>query len=171
MEEIEKTYLLRYIPDGLLSSPKKEISDHYFCLNQEKPSLKLRKKENKYRLYKKNRLEKSYLRHQEETINLTTREAKELLKLPNKSIVKTRYYYSYNDIELEIDLFLGELRGLTLADFEFNSEEESKAFTAPDFCLADVTEEVYIFGRVIAGMKYEEVEKYLRKYDYKRLGY
>ena len=39
----------------------------------------------------------------------------------------------------------------------------------PDFCLADVTEEIFIAGGMLGGKKYKDIEIDLKKFNYKKL--
>lgn len=38
----------------------------------------------------------------------------------------------------------------------------------PDFCLADVTQEKFTAGGILAGKKYSDIEAELEKYGYKK---
>jgi hypothetical protein len=64
---------------------------------------------------------------------------------------------------------LDNLQGLVLADFEFTNRDDQLAFTMPDFCLADVTQEQAIAGGVLAGKTFAQVAPKLQKYAYKVL--
>ena len=39
----------------------------------------------------------------------------------------------------------------------------------PDFCLVEVTQDEVFAGGVLAGKKYSDIEKDLRKYKYKKI--
>ena len=54
-------------------------------------------------------------------------------------------------------------------DFEFETEEEKEKFEMPEFCLADVTQENFIAGGMLAGKKYKDIEKELERFEYKKL--
>ena len=69
----------------------------------------------------------------------------------------------------EIDVFQGSLKGLIVVDFEFDSMEEKESFEMPDFCLADVTNEVFIAGGMVCGKSYEDIENNLKKSNYVKL--
>ena len=56
-----------------------------------------------------------------------------------------------------------------MVDFEFETSEEKESFEMPDFCLADVTQEVFTAGGMICGKSYEDIENDLNRYNYKKL--
>lgn len=58
---------------------------------------------------------------------------------------------------------------MVVVDFEFDNKEEKDKFEMPDFCLADVTQEEFIAGGMICGKSYEDVEKDLKKFSYKKI--
>lgn len=68
-----------------------------------------------------------------------------------------------------MDVFTGELSGLVLIDFEFQSEEDKAAFTPPSCCLADVTQEDFIAGGQLAGKTYEDIRSDLARFNYSPL--
>lgn len=54
-------------------------------------------------------------------------------------------------------------------DLEFNSLVEKNRVPLPDFCLADVTQEVFAAGGMICRKNYRDVEKVLKMFNYKKL--
>ena len=68
-----------------------------------------------------------------------------------------------------IDIYLDELEGLGVVDFEFTSRQEKDSFKIPDFCLAEVTQDEIIAGGILAGKKYSDIELLLNKYNYKKI--
>lgn len=170
MFELEKTYLAKYLPKGFENSPSREIIDLYFPQSSEHPKLRLRKKGSKIELTKKQPVNNGDASHQiEQNINLNDDEYKALSKLPGKVVQKIRYEYSYNGQIAEIDVFTGSLKGLVVVDFEFDSLEDKDSFTMPEFCLADVTQELFIAGGMLCGKSYQDIESDLNKFAYKKL--
>ncbi|MBN1896355.1 MAG: hypothetical protein JW789_01345 [Candidatus Aenigmarchaeota archaeon] len=104
----------------------------------------------------------------EQTIILTKEEFLALSKLEGKRLEKVRYFHNHNGTSIEIDVFSGDLAGLVLVDVEFNSENEKSAFRKPDFCLADVTQEDFLAGGMLAGNKYEDIAPKLAEFGYKK---
>lgn len=92
----------------------------------------------------------------------------ELSALSGKRTRKIRHYYQIGGNVAEIDVFQDKLKGLVLVDFEFKTVEEKNNFIMPDFCLADMTQEKFTAGGILAGKKYSDIEQVLKKYDYKK---
>lgn len=169
--ELERTFLLKYKPDGLDNSKFVELTDIYFPKEEHHPVLRLRNRGGeKFELTKKFPINGDNSSEQEEhTIILSEAEFKVLSKLDGKRVCKTRYYYNLsNGNDAEIDIFHDELDGLKLVDFEFSSKEEKEKFVAPDFCLVEVTYDKWLAGGILAGGKYSDFEKFLEKYNYQK---
>jgi len=168
--ELEKTYLAKYIPSGLERCRSKEIIDIYipgFC---DHPTLRLRKIADNFEITKKEPVDENDPAHQiEQTIVLNKEEFNVFSKLDGKKVHKRRYLYPCNGRTAEIDVFQGALKGLVVVDFEFDDRAELDSFEMPGFCLADVTEEVFIAGFKLSGKRYESIEDDLARFGYKKL--
>lgn len=170
MIELERTYLAKKLPENLLQYKSKEIIDVYFPKSQFHPKIRLRKNGDRYELTKKTPVDNDVSKLKEETIILTEEEFNEFNNnLRGKRVHKIRYYFDYEGRIAEFDIFQGELRGLILIDFEFNSTEEKKKFTIPSFCLAEVTSEDFIAGGIICGKSYNDIKKNLERFNYKKI--
>ena len=169
MTELEKTYLIKKFPENLENCKFKEIIDIYLPESAEHAKLRLRKNGDRYELTKKEPIDEADASHQkEQTIILTEIEFNALSNLKGKKIEKIRYYYDYNGKIAEIDVLHVLLKGLTLVDFEFETIEEKDSFEMPDFCLADVTQDVFVAGGVLCGKCYGDIENELKKYNYNK---
>ena len=168
MIELERTYLAKELPD-LNNCKFKEIIDVYHPKSKPHPSLRIRKNGNKCEITKKEPINNDASHQEEQTIIITEEEFNELTKLEGKKVHKIRYYYDYNGKTAEIDVFQGPLKGLVLVDFEFESSEEKDSFEIPDFCLAEVTQEIFAAGGWLAGKSYEDIESDLKRFNYKKL--
>ncbi len=170
MIELEKTYLVKKLPESLKNCEFKEIIDVYVPKSSEHPKLRLRKNGDKFELTKKEPVNEGDASHQEEqTIKLTETEFNALNNLEGKRVRKLRYYFDYNNRTAEIDVFQDALKGLVIVDFEFTSIEEKDKFEMPDFCLADITQELFTAGGMICGKSYEDIEDDLNKLNYQKL--
>lgn len=170
MEELELTYLAKELPKGLKNARSKEMLDIYIPSSAKHPDLRIRKIGERREITKKQPLKEGDASHQlETTIPLTKEEYAELSELKGKRVEKTRYCYKEGGVSYEIDVFHGGLEGLVLVDIEFDSLEKQKAFTAPAWCLADVTQEKLFAGGMLAGKKYSDIETKLLKFGYKKL--
>jgi len=170
MIELEKTYLAKIIPKDLLSFEAKEIIDIYIPQDKEHPTLRIRKRGDKYEMTKKEPVSSNdSSRQEEQTIILTPEEFNVLSGLPGKRFRKIRYNYNYNGQIAEIDVFQDDLAGLVLVDCEFDSLEDKEKFVMPDFCLIEVTQEKFLAGGMLCGKKYQDIETDLEKFGYKKL--
>ena len=168
--ELERTFLAKYIPEGVWNSPKKEILDLYIPASTGHPILRIRKKGDKYEMTKKQPVNGTDSSHQsEDTIILSGEEFEALSLLESKKVRKLRYYFNYEGGTAEVDVFQDELEGLVVIDFEFGEIEDKDFFQAPDFCLADVTQEKFIAGGILCGKKYEDIEGDLTRFGYERI--
>jgi CYTH domain-containing protein len=64
-------------------------------------------------------------------------------------IRKNRYHFEFEGRQFSVDMFLGNLFGLVLAEVSFDSDDELENFSPPPFALAEVTNnEVFSGGRL-----------------------
>jgi CYTH domain-containing protein len=54
-------------------------------------------------------------------------------------IRKNRYPFEFDGRKFSVDMFLGDLFGLVLAEVSFETDEELDNFSTPAFALVDVT--------------------------------
>ncbi|MBI4120027.1 MAG: hypothetical protein HY454_01035 [Parcubacteria group bacterium] len=170
MIELEKTYLAKFLPEGVKNSPSKEVVDIYIPQSSPHPKLRIRKNGDSYEMTKKEPLEVGdNSRQDEQTIILTETEFNELAKLEGKRTRKTRYYYDYQGVATEVDVFQDSLYGLVLVDIEFKTEEEKNSFPMPDFCLVDLADEDFIAGGMLCGKSYADIKEDLRRFNYSKI--
>lgn len=170
MIELERTFLPKFLPDGLEKCKSCEIFDIYIPKSSIHPILRIRKIDGKFEITKKIPVEnKDASHHEEKTISLSEKEFEALSSVSGKTIHKTRYYYEYGGKMLEIDVFNGPLEGLVLVDLEFQSENEKNNFPIPPFCLADVTNEWFSAGGMLCGKSYSDIETELKKFGYVKI--
>lgn len=161
--------MLKNFPVDLKTLKFMEVFDIYLPQSAAHPILRIRKKGDKFEITKKHPMEgKDSSCQSEETIPLSKEEFMELIKLQGKRVRKIRYYYQIGADMAEIDVFQDALKGLVLVDFEFHTVEEKNNFVMPDFCLADVTQEKFTAGGILAGKKYADTEEDLERYNYKK---
>lgn len=169
MLELEKTYLVRNLPAGLEKCASEKLSDCYLPLTSAHPKLRLRQRGGRYEITKKEPVAGDASEQEETTIELTAEEYAAFATVAGKRLCKRRYCYPCGDITAEIDVFEGDLRGLVMADFEFTGVQEKAAFTPPDWCLCEVTEEDFIAGGRICGKKYADLAGELERFGYERI--
>jgi len=168
--ELEKTYLAKYLPKNLEKHPSKEIRDIYIPKKSHHPVLRVRKNGDVYQMTKKEPVTGQDSSEQfEHTIKLTKDEFAALEKLSGKKSRKIRYYYKLDGRTYEIGVFKDALGGLVIIDVEFTDKKDKDAFAMPDFCLVDVTQEEIFAGGMLAGKKYKDLEKDLKRYKYNKI--
>lgn len=172
MEEIERTYLAKHVPNGLKDCESREIIDIYIPKSSDHPTLRIRKNDSKYEMTKKQPISEGDSSVQrEDTIILTESEFNSLNELNGKKVRKIRYYYPYEGRTAEIDVFQDDLRGLILVDVEFGNVSDKDEFRIPEFCLVDVTQDDFIAGGMICGKNYSDIQGKLDSYGYVRLDF
>ncbi len=135
--EIERKFLIKQIPEGCTSFPCRQIEQAY--LNTD-PVVRVRRDNDDYYLTYKG---KGLLSREEYNLPLN-KEAYEHLLAKADGIILTKKRYMIpvpgNDhLTIELDVFEGHYDGLILAEVEFASEEEAKAFNPPAWFGKDVT--------------------------------
>lgn len=167
--EIERTFLAKYLPDGIHKHDHIEIHDKYIPAGQTHPVLRLRRKGNSYELTKKQPITEGDASIQtEHTIKLTKDEYDALYKVNGKELRKIRYYFQTdNGAKYEIDVYKDALEGLVVIDIEFNNKTEMEKLTGSDMLLADVTQEEWIAAGMLAGKTYNDIKSELEKFGYK----
>ena len=161
MIEIEKSFLVKEIPSDLGKYKSYQMQQGY--ISSTRPSLRIRKKGDKFELTKKLRLdENDFSTCEEINIPLTEAEFKKLWPLTEKSLEKTRYIIPLsNNLNAELDIFHRDLEGLAMVEVEFESKEQMDKFMAPEWFGKDVTQNEFSANAVLAGKTYLEVKDLL----------
>lgn len=166
--EIERKYLIKYLPENLETYSKKEIEQGY--LNR-KPTLRIRRSNSDYILTYKSipaGAETEGTIVNEEIEAPLTREAYEHLstKTDGNLIKKTRYIIPLNDgLKAELDIFRGALEGLRFVEVEFPDTEAAGRFQAPDWFGENVSDDKHYRNGFLSELNsYEEFKKILQ-YD------
>jgi len=76
-------------------------------------------------------------------------EAETLAIFEANEIRKNRYHFEFEGRQFSVDMFLGDLFGLVLAEVSFDNDDELENFSPPPFALAEVTNnELFSGGRL-----------------------
>ena len=151
--ELERRYLLNDLPEGLNRADYHlQITDSYLTGTR----LRIRKvrdpKTNKWvvKFTQKFAPDPSDLARTIITnIYLNALEAETLSIFAANEIRKNRYYLDFAGRRFSVDMFLGDLLGLVLAETGFATDEEMRAFETPSFALADITNnEIFTGGKL-----------------------
>jgi CYTH domain-containing protein len=170
MVELELTYLAKTLPTNLKDCPSKRIVDLYVDNGTDHSDLRIRQSGDKYEITRKVPVEGTDSSKQlETTIVLNEVEFESFSKTTSRRVGKRRYFFDYNGRTAEFDVFEGDLDGLVVIDFEFEEEKEKDSFKMPVFCLAEITQEKFIAGGVLAGKTFSDIESDLKKFNYSKL--
>ena len=135
--EIERKYLISSVPFALSSYPCRKIEQGYLSTA---PVVRIRRDNNDYILTYKS---KGMMIREEYNLPLTEASYAHLLsKADGNVLTKTRYLLpcpGHEHLTIELDVFQGKFDGLILAEVEFETEDEARAFTPPEWFGEDVT--------------------------------
>ena len=167
--ERERRFLLRELPEGLeLKDAHAQITDNYITGTR----LRLRKSRwvptNEWTLkltQKQTPAPPDFSRSLITTIYLNEYEYETLSVFEANELRKNRYYYEHAGRTYSVDVFLGSLRGLILAETDFETDEEMDAFNAPPFAYIDVSrEEIFTGGRLVF-LTADDIRNELQKHE------
>src|SRR5881227_104346 len=88
---------------------------------------------------------------------LNALEAEMLAVFEANEIRKNRYAFEFAGRKFSVDMFLGDLFGLVLAEISFESDEELDNFSLPRFAVADVTNDEVFTGGSLCHLTFAEV--------------
>ena len=151
--ERERRYLLQDLPEGLSRADHHlQITDNYISGTR----LRLRKvrdpKTNKWVVKFTQKFAPDTDDLSRTTITntyLNPIEADTLAIFEANEIRKNRYHFEFEGRQFSVDMFLGDLFGLVLAEVSFDNDDELENFSAPSFALAEVTNnELFSGGRL-----------------------
>ena len=152
--ERERRYLLRELPPGLrVNDPHAQIFDNYITGTR----LRLRKvrvperREWTWKLTQKFAPDAAdFSRTVITNVYLSQIEYETLSVFEGNEVRKNRYPYEHEGRKFSVDVFLGPLHGLILAETEFDTDEELRGFPMPPFAVRDVTnDELFTGGRLV----------------------
>lgn len=159
--ERERRYLLRDLPEGLTrADPHFQITDNYITGSR----LRIRKvrdpRTNKWTVKftqkfapDPNDLSRTIITN----TYLNALEAETLSVFNSNEIRKNRYSFEFEGRKFAIDMFLGDLFGLVLAEVSFDNDEELDSFPKPPFALADVTNEPLFSGGKLCELTFSDI--------------
>jgi CYTH domain-containing protein len=159
--ERERRYLLQDLPDGLSRADHHlQITDNYITGTR----LRIRKvrdpRTNKWTVKFTQKFapdSKDFSRTVITNTYLNALEAETLSIFAANEIRKNRYKYEFNGRVFSVDMFLGDLFGLVLAETEFETEDELDRFTPPPFAVADVTNNEIFTGARLSQLTFEDI--------------
>ncbi len=151
--ERERRYLLQDLPAGLTrADPHVQITDNYITGTR----LRLRKirepRTNKWTVKLTQKFApaaQDFSRTVITNIYLNALETEALGISDANEIRKNRYPFEFEGRQFSVDMFLGDLFGLVMAEVDFETDAELDGFLTPPFAIADVTNvELFTGGRL-----------------------
>jgi CYTH domain-containing protein len=165
--ERERRFLLRDLPEGLTrADPHLQITDNYITGTR----LRLRKvrdpRTNKWVV----KFTQKFAPNPDDLARtiitntyLNPLEADTLSLFNTNEIRKNRYYFDFEGRRFSIDMFLGDLFGLVLAEVGFETDEELDSFAKPPFAVAEVTNDPMFSGGQLSELTFSEVREAILK--------
>jgi len=166
--ERERRYLLRDLPEGITRvDPHLQITDNYMTDSR----LRLRKvrepRTNKWTV----KFTQKFAPNPDDLSRtiitntyLNALEAEVLSSIFNSNeIRKNRYPFEFDGRNFSVDMFLGDLFGLVLAETSFETDEELDNFPTPPFALADVSNESLFSGGRLCELTFSDVRAEIAK--------
>ncbi|MCA1577990.1 MAG: hypothetical protein LC794_11595 [Acidobacteria bacterium] len=163
--ERERRYLLPDLPEGLTRADAHlQITDNYITGTR----LRLRKvrepRTNKWTA----KFTQKFAPNPEDLSRtiitntyLNALEAETLSVFNSNEIRKNRYYFEFEGRKFSVDMFLGDLFGLVLAEVSFDTDDELDRFAKPAFALADVTDDPVFTGGRLCELTFTEVRQHI----------
>ncbi len=159
--ERERRFLLRELPEGLTrASEHVQIWDNYITNTR----LRLRKlrvpltKQYTWKLTQKfapdtHDLSRTIITN----MYLSAVEYETFSVFEANEIRKNRYPFEHEGRKFSIDVFLGALWGLMLAEIEFETDAEMNALALPSFAFIEVTNDEMFTGARLVDQTYDEI--------------
>jgi len=159
--ERERRYLLQDLPEGITrADPHLQITDNYITGTR----LRIRKvrepRTNKWTVKftqkyapEPNDLSRTIITN----TYLNALEAEVLSVFDTNEIRKNRYHFDFEGRKFSVDMFLGDLFGLVLAEVSFEIDEELDNFPKPPFALVDVTNMPLFSGGRLCELTFSDV--------------
>ena len=94
---------------------------------------------------------------------LSEREYSALATLGGRALRKRRHYFKPPGLSYGVDVFEGELQGLTLCEFEGETEEEVFAIPAPAFATVEVTNDPFFTGGNLSRVRGAELALHMNE--------
>jgi len=161
--ERERRYLLRDLPEGLTrADPHLQITDNYITGTR----LRIRKvrepRTNKWTVKFTQKFAPNPADLSRTSITntyLNALEAETLSVFNANEIRKNRYHFDYEGRKFSVDMFLGDLFGLVLAEVGFETDDEIDNYPQPRFAIADVTNNPLFTGGRLCELTFSEVRE------------
>ena len=165
--ERERRYLLQDLPEGLTrADPHLQITDNYISGTR----LRIRKvrdpRSNKWTVKFTQKFAPNptdFSRTIITNIYLNALEAETLAMFDANEIRKNRYSFEFEGRRFSVDMFLGDLFGLVLAEVSFETDDELESFAKPPFAIAEVTNNKLFTGGELCQLTFSDIREEIVK--------
>jgi CYTH domain-containing protein len=165
--ERERRYLLADLPEGLTrASPHLQITDNYITGTR----LRIRKvRDPQTNKWVVKFTQKFAPRPEDLSRTLITNtylnpaEYEVLAVFEANEIRKNRYHFEFAGRNVSVDMFIGDLLGLFLAEVSFETDEDLDNFATPPFALAEVTNNQVFSGGRLCYLNFEDIREEVRR--------
>ena len=165
--ERERRYLLQDLPEGLTrADPHLQITDNYISGTR----LRIRKvrepRSNKWTVKFTQKFAPNpadFSRTIITNIYLNALEAETLAMFDANEIRKNRYSFEFDGRRFSVDMFLGDLFGLVLAEVSFETDDELENFAKPPFAIAEVTNNKLFTGGELSQLTFSDIREEIVK--------
>ena len=148
-KEIERKFLVKELPANLSDYPYHELEQGY--LNTD-PVVRVRKEDDIFYLTYKG---KGYIEKEEYNLSLNEDAYNHLVAKADGNIIsKKRYLIPCEPYTIELDIFSKPFAPLVIAEVEFPTLEEAKAFTPPEWFGEDVTGDYHYSNSYLSQQKF-----------------
>ena len=159
--ERERRYLLRDLPEGMTrADPHLQVTDNYITGTR----LRIRKvrepRSNKWTV----KFTQKFAPDPDDLSRtiitntyLNALEAEVFASYNTNEIRKNRYSFEFEGRKFSVDMFLGDLFGLVLAEVSFETDEELDNFPKPPFALLDITNDPLFTGGRLCELTFSDV--------------
>ncbi len=147
--EIERKFLIKKLPENIDKYDFHLIEQAYLTTD---PVIRVRKEDDSYYMtYKGSGL----LSREEYNLPLTKEAYKTLASKADGNVIsKKRVLIPYEKYTIELDIFEAPFAPLILAEVEFESIEEAKAFKGPEWFSEDVTNDTNYHNSTMSRMTF-----------------
>lgn len=155
--ELKRKFLIDGLPPPLMPSSRHiQISDNYLAGTH----LRLRKIREPYEntwtfIVQKRQFSASSVIVAE--IYLDDREYGHFQQFEGREIRKNRYFHEFDMAAFAIDVYLGPLKGLLIAQSEFDAPDKMDQFIPPPFCKVEITNDESYLGEQLVDRSFSEL--------------
>lgn len=150
LQEIERKFWVRSLPSAYLQYSPVPIEQGYIAIEEDGHAVRLRRKGEAFFLTVKSI---GGMVREEYEIPISEAQFEVLWKsTEGRRIAKARYVIPHQNLQIEVDVFKGKLKGLVIAEIEFESIEAANAFRKLEWMEVEVTGNPFFNNRKLQEM-------------------